>query len=193
MTLPTIRRGIDVPGMTALRRLGSDTRGVTAVEFAMVVVPFVALIVLAMEMALVFWIGATLDNALQNSMRQLYVGSASTSGGSLVSTIHREICEGAQGLVNCQNLKVDVAAHSAFGEVKVVSPVDPDTREWRANFGGQHGCPARGSVVVVHAALAQQSFYRLDSVRTTFKDGSRLIQAAAVVQLNQNPAGGAGC
>jgi Flp pilus assembly pilin Flp len=179
--------------MRVLRRLGADTRGVTAVEFAMVVVPFVALIMLVMEMALIFWIGATLDNALQGSMRQLYVGSSSASGTSLMDAVRRQICDGAGGLVNCSTLKVDITAYPSFGDVRVSSPVDATTQDWRADFGRQHGCPVKGSVVVVQAALAQQSFYRLDLVRTAFKDGSRLIQSAAVVQLNQTPAAATGC
>ena len=175
------------------RRLRDDARGVTSVEFAMIVFPFFTLVMLIMELALVFWIGATLDNALQGSMRQLYVGASPTVGTSLMTAIRRQICDGSKWLVNCDTLKVDLVAYSSFGDVRVSSPVDPGTQDWRTDFGKQHGCPARGSVVVVQAALAQQTFHRFGFGTSAFKDGSRLIQSAAVVQLTQNVSGAEGC
>jgi hypothetical protein len=190
MTLARTRGRDDLGGRRCLR---DDVRGVTSVEFAMIVFPFFTLVMLIMELALVFWIGATLDNALQGSMRQLYVGASPAAGTSLMASVRRQICDGSHWLINCDTLKIDLAAYSSFSEVKVASPVDPGTQDWRSDFGTQHGCPSRGSVIVVQAALAQQTFHRFGFGTSAFKDGSRLIQSAAVVQLTQAASGAASC
>ncbi|WP_244012259.1 TadE/TadG family type IV pilus assembly protein [Methylobacterium sp. J-068] len=163
-----------------------------AVEFAMILFPLCILIFALLEGALVYWISSALDNGLDTSMRQFYIqGQASST--ALVDGIRGELCQQVSPFVKCENLKVDVAAYDSFGRIDKAGPVDPSTGTWRAGFGEQHGCLAKGSVVVVQAALAQQTFQKFGAATSRFKDGSQLILATSVIQLDGNSTGSAGC
>jgi Flp pilus assembly pilin Flp len=172
------------------RRFEADQGGATAVEFAMVLFPLCVLIFFVLEGALVYWIAAALDNGLDASMRQFYAQASSTT---LATGIRKELCRQVSPFVKCENLKVDVAVYDKFSRIEKASPVDPSTGTWRAGFGEQHGCLAKGSIVVVQAALAQQTFQKFGVVKNPFKDGSQLILATSVIQLDGNSTGGAGC
>lgn len=177
---------------TAARRFASDRRGAMAVEFAMVLFPLCILIFAVLEGALVYWISSTLDNSLDTSMRQFYL-QAEASSSTLTNAIRGEVCRQVSPLVKCENIKIDIAAYANFGRIEKASPVDASTGTWRSGFGEQHGCLAKGSIVVVQAALAQQTFQKFGFVNSPFKDGSQLILSTSVVQLDGNSTGSAGC
>jgi Flp pilus assembly pilin Flp len=174
------------------RAFGADQRGAMAVEFAMILFPLCVLIFFVLEAALVYWISSALDNGLDASMRQFYV-QAGASTQTLSDGIRAELCRQVTPLVKCENLKVDIAAYDSFGRIDKASPVDGATGTWRVGFGDLHGCLTKGSVVVVQAALAQQTFQNFGIVTNQFKDGSRLILATSVLQLDGNSTGSTGC
>ncbi|MCJ2082388.1 TadE/TadG family type IV pilus assembly protein [Methylobacterium sp. J-090] len=176
----------------AIARMRRDAGGAAAVEFALVMVPLFVVILFVLENALVHWITASLDNGLDASMRQFYVRAAGP-GTEQIDGVRTELCRQVAPFVKCEALKVDVAAYASFGSVDRASPIDPATGDWRPGFGGQHGCLAKGSVVVVQAALAQHTFQAFGIAPGQFRDGSRLINAAAVIQLEGNSPVAAGC
>ena len=57
--------------LAALRRFAKAQRGATAVEFAIVVVPFMILLFGTMELGMVFLVSTTLQNATDNAARQI--------------------------------------------------------------------------------------------------------------------------
>lgn len=158
----------------------------------MVVFPFVTLLIAMMEIGFIFLIGSALDNGLESSMRQFYV-QADASTRSRTEAIRAELCRRMELLAKCEAIKVDVAAYADFQSIDTSSPMDEATRTWRANFGTDHGCIAKGSIVVVQAGIAQKTFQNLGTTKGTFGDGSRLISASAVIQLDGNAASSAGC
>lgn len=174
------------------RRFGADQRGAMAVEFAMILFPLCVLVFALLETALIYWISSALDNGLDASMRQFYV-QAQASTTTLVGGIRAELCRQVSPFVKCENLKVDVAVYDSFGRIDRAGPVDEATGTWRTGFGEQHGCIVKGSVVVVRAALAQQTFQNFGLVKTPFKDGSQLILATSVLQLDGNSTTSTGC
>lgn len=176
----------------AVRRFGADRGGAMAVEFAMVLFPLCILIFFILEGALVYWVSSALDNGLDSSMRQFYV-QADSPESTLAGGVREELCRQVSPFVNCDKLKIDIAAYDSFSRIDGSSPLDASTGNWRAGFGEQHGCLRKGSVVVVQAALAQQTFQKFGVVKTQFKDGSRLILATAVLQLDGNSTSGAAC
>lgn len=180
------------PSIRAARRFGGDRRGVIAVEFALVAFPLCILVFALIEIGLIYWVSATLDNGIDASMRQFYV-QAEASSKTLSEGVRSELCRQMSPFVKCENLKVDIAAYARFADIDRASPVDASTGTWRAGFGDQHGCLTKGSIVVVQAALAQQTFQRFGIVTNPFKDGSQLILATAILQLDGNAPRSAGC
>jgi Flp pilus assembly pilin Flp len=169
-----------------------DAGGAAAVEFALVMVPLFAVVLFVIENARVHWITASLDNGLDASMRQFYV-RAGAPGTEQIDGVRAELCRQVAPLVRCDALKVDVTAYANFASIDRAGPVDPVTGDWRPRFGGQHGCLDKGSVVVVQAALAQHTFQAFGFTPAEFRDGRRLINAAAVIQLEGNSAAVTGC
>lgn len=174
------------------KRFGADQRGAMAVEFAMILFPLFILIFFIMEGALVYWVSSALDNGLDSSMRQFYVQAQATPE-TLAASVRDELCRNVSPFVSCARLKLDIAAYDSFGAIDNAAPIDTGTGTWRAGFGEQHGCLRKGSVVVVQAALAQQTFQRFGIVKDQFSDGSRLILATAVLQLDGNSTMSAAC
>lgn len=158
----------------------------------MVVFPFIVLVAFILENAFVFWIGAALDNGVETSMRQFYV-RAESSAATQIDGVRTALCASMYPLVQCDSIRIDIAAYGSFAEVDPRGPVDDATQDWRAGFGTQHGCLGKGSIVVVQAAIAQQTFQNFGLVKSRFKNGSRLIASAAVIQLDGNASASAGC
>lgn len=171
---------------------GRDDRGATAVEFAFVVFPLLTVILLVLEVGLTYWTSAILDNGVQSAVRIFHAETAASSS-STADLVRTEICQRGGGLINCDRLKVDLAYFSDLATVDISSPVDAAAKTWRAGFGTSHGCTPDSRVVVLQAAIAQQSFHNTVAGLAVFADGSRLIQSSAVVALGRRSTGAVTC
>lgn len=112
------------------RRFRRAQRGATAVEFAIVAVPFLALLMGIIELALVFSASVALDNAVVASSRRIRTGELVSPTGSTAQEASRiafrnDICAGMGFLQSdCQsNLYVDVRTVSQFSGITLTDPV----------------------------------------------------------------------
>lgn len=99
------------------RAFGKDEEGATAVEFAFLALPFIALIFAVIELAVVFFIDAALDHGTAQAGRLIRVGELQTEGGQAqqLDRFKNKICEEMTGLANCsQNLRVDIVKANSF-------------------------------------------------------------------------------
>jgi Flp pilus assembly protein TadG len=131
----------------AARRLARDQRGVAAVEFAMVAMPFFGLMFAILETGLIFFAGQTLETAAADSARLIMTGQAQTQGFS--QTQFRDaVCARIYALFDCNNgLQIDVKSYSSFASVDVSKPIDGTGNLQTGTFGYQPGNP--GDIVVV--------------------------------------------
>ena len=111
------------------RRFRADTDGATAVEFGIVAVPFLALIFGILELALIFFIGAVLSQAVNDTGRLVRVGAFQGCGQA--AEFKALVCDSMNGMMGCQkNLRIDLMTASNFQSVSVVDPgdggLDPD-------------------------------------------------------------------
>ena len=105
---------------TIARRFFRHQRGATAVETALVMGPFLALLLMTMETALVFFAQQSLENAVVNGGRLIMTGQA--QGKKLdAAGFKNEICANNVLLVDCAaGLRVDVKSYgsgSSFGSI----------------------------------------------------------------------------
>src|SRR3954453_20236788 len=83
-----------------LRAFGRRDDGAAAVEFAIVLAPFLAMLFAILETALVFFAGQTLETAAAESARLLLTGQAQTAG--FTQTQFKEaVCAKIAGLFDC--------------------------------------------------------------------------------------------
>jgi Flp pilus assembly protein TadG len=107
-----------------VRRFARAERGATAVEFAFVALPFLALLFAVVELGLVFLVGTTLENATEIAARQIRTGELQSAGGS-ASTFKSAVCAQMSWLgSDCSaNLSVDVRTYSTFTSVSATNVV----------------------------------------------------------------------
>ncbi len=120
--------------------------GATTVEFAMVAVPFLALMFAIIETSLVFFAGQTLETAVADSARLVMTGQAQ-NGAFNQAKFKEEVCKRIHGLFNCASgMMIDVRTYNNFAAINNSLPVDANGNLIN-NFAYSPGGP--GDIVVV--------------------------------------------
>ncbi len=103
-----------------------DPSGAMAVEFAIVIAPLLFMLFSIIELALVFMVTSTLDNATSDTARTIRTGAVQTAGGSSATTLRNTICTKLGWLANqCQaNLSVDVRTYTQFANPSQPNPIN---------------------------------------------------------------------
>lgn len=100
----------------------NDNRASTAIEFALVALPFFGMILAILEAGLLFVTQEVLNSATAEAARLVLTGQAQTQG--MTSAQFRQfICDRGAPLISCSNLYVDVQSFSAFGSVMGAMPL----------------------------------------------------------------------
>jgi Flp pilus assembly protein TadG len=129
------------------RRFARRDDGAAAVEFALILVPFLALMFGIMETAMVFFADQTLETAVADSARLIMTGQAQTQSLN-ATTFKNAVCARVYGLFNCAaGIYVNVQTYSSFGSISYTPPLDKNGNLVTSNFGYQPGGP--GDIVVV--------------------------------------------
>lgn len=108
---------------TPLRRFVKHQDGATAVEFALVALPFIAMMFAIIETALVFFAGQTLEAAASNASRLILTGQAQTQGMT-ASAFKTQVCSQLTALFDCSGgVYVDVKTYTNFASADTSNPV----------------------------------------------------------------------
>ncbi|CUA89445.1 Flp pilus assembly protein TadG [Chelatococcus sambhunathii] len=182
--------------ISLLRLFGRNDEGATAVEFAIVVIPFIALMFTLIETALVFFTEQSLETAVQNSARLILTGQvqAGAYGGSMDEKLKRfkeDVC--AQGpfvLVSAEECRaraaIDVRTVAGFAGADTSLPINDrgevDTRDFTFSPG------QAGDIVVVRVALEVRIFVPLlNPGLGNLANGNRLIMSSAAFRNEPFP------
>lgn len=105
-----------------VRRFGPAREGATAIEFAMVVTPFLMLVFGVIGVGLFFFTETVLDQALNASSRQIRTGqSRQTATGELtVKNLKNDICGRTAGLISCDKLSLVIESEDTWDEVATI-------------------------------------------------------------------------
>jgi Flp pilus assembly protein TadG len=165
-----------------LARFADGRGGSTAVEFAMIALPFLALIMGILEISMIFLVSTTLENATSDVARMIRTGELQTTGGTGATSagFKSAICGELSwlGSTNCSNnLSVDVRTFASFSAMTQSSPVTNgavDSSKLQFTPG------AAGDIVLVRAFYQWTLFTPLlDQVAATLNGGTTLITATA--------------
>lgn len=179
------------PGPTDLvARFRRAREGATAVEFALLAIPFFALIGAIVDTSLTLWASQTLDDALGDAARLIQTGQFQnanvgvTSPTTLIDNLRQQVCQSngtaRPTLFDCTAVKVQVQTFSSLAGSTSDSPVDATTNDWSSNFGTKYANPGAGTIVVVQAAVKYPTWMNVLNVTPKFADGSHLLQSVAV-------------
>ncbi|RZK36495.1 MAG: pilus assembly protein [Hymenobacter sp.] len=175
------------------RRFAGNTDGASAVEFALVSIPFILVIGAIFQLCLINWASQNLDESLQKAARTIYTGNfqaankSQRSSDALIQSLKDSICGAAapnSGRVfGCSDLKIDVATSTSFAASKSATAFDEQTGTWSKDFGTKYTCAKPGDIVVITAALKYPVAFRFLNIGfASFGDGSRLIMSTVVMQ-----------
>jgi Flp pilus assembly protein TadG len=161
------------------RRFMRSQDGAVAVEFALILVPFLALMFGIMETALVFFADQTLETAVADSARLIMTGQAQSQNLD-ASTFKNAVCARIYGLFDCKNgVYVDVETYSSFGSIANTPPLDNNGNLVTSNFNYQPGGP--GDIVVVRLYYQWPIFVSLMNLGklANMSNNKRLLVATA--------------
>lgn len=179
--IPAQRR----PVRGALRRFGAARDGVAAIEFAFVAVPFFALLLAIMEVAMIFFAGQLVESGTWEAARLIRTGQAQAQGFD-ETRFKQQICDNIGVLSTCiQTIKIDVRTYPDFQAASdnLSNPIDEDGNLIE-NFSFQPG--VGGDIVMVRA------FYEWNTISPGFSispgnlgNGNMLL--AATVAFRNEP------
>jgi Flp pilus assembly protein TadG len=159
-------------------RFGRKNDGAAAVEFAIVAVPFFAILFAIVELALVFWAGQVLETAVHDTSRLVMTGQAQKQSFDK-ARFKQELCARVLGLFNCNaGMIIDVRTSGAFATANLSKPTFK-TNGQVDDTGFQYQTGGPGDIVVVRVMYEWPLIMRtfgLDLADTP--TGKRLLMSA---------------
>lgn len=180
----------------------SDACGTTAIEFALVSLPFFALLGAIIQIAFMIWAQQNLDFVFQKAIRSVFTGTfqqkypQNLPAATLLANLQTTMCGSNQSpmavVFNCSAVKIDLTLGANFATSTPAYPINPTTKDWNSGFGTNYTCAAPGTIVVATAAVKFPVFFGLlNAGLANFVDGSKLLMATAVFRTEPYATAGA--
>lgn len=165
-------------------RFGRKSDGAAAVEFAIVVVPFLALLFAIIELAFVFWAGQVLETAVNDASRLIMTGQAQKQNFNQTK-FKEELCARVLGLFNCSaGILIDVRTSGAFSSANLGKPTfKADGKIDDSGFQYQQGGP--GDIVVVRVMYEWPLILRTFGLDLADTPSGRRLMMSAVAFRNE--------
>jgi Flp pilus assembly protein TadG len=176
---------------SSLGRFARDRVGASALEFAIVALPFILLTLGIFEVGLVYFATLEMDNAVAYGSRFIRTGQAQTANMS-AAEFKDEVCKHLMGVIDCNGLKLDVRAFSDFSSAELTQPLD-DAGNMKQTLTFNPGNP--GDIVVVRAFYEWELAAKLprEVSLSNMANGNRLLMSTASFRNEPfTPNGGAG-
>jgi Flp pilus assembly protein TadG len=174
-----------------LSRFARSRKGVAAIEFAMIGVPFLGLVCAIFETAFVFFTQATFDNTVNNVARQVLVNDFSSNISPTAATFKTSVfCPALPSFINCNNVTLNIQAYDpkTTSFATVASSID---KSWYNNPAPNVSLGAPGWIVLFQAFYPMPVYLSvLVATGSTGNGVSNLFgQTSSTVYNNPNGSG----
>ena len=165
-----------------------DSKGATAVEFALIATPFLALIAALIQTFLLFFAQSLLENAVLHSARQILTEQVQTADASMtqaqaLAAFHSTVCTNAAVLFTCNGLMVDVQVASNWSSANTGMPTLTYDTNGNVNNTWQFNPGNAGDIVVVRVMYLWPVFFGPIAFNLANQpNGTREIMATAAFQ-----------
>jgi Flp pilus assembly protein TadG len=173
-------------GLRSSRHFALCRKGATAIEFALVAAPFLALLVATFETALVFFAGHVLDEVTEEASRYILTGQAQQSNMTQAQFLNY-VCTGSNtaalvsALFNCSKLMVNVQNYSDFASANTASPTLTFNANGTVSNTWNYAPGTPGSIVVVQVMYQWPIVLGpLNFNLSNLSNGNRLLVSTAV-------------
>ena len=166
--------------LTRLRRFGRARGGATAVEFAMIALPFMGLLIAIFEIGLIFMVANSLDDATNTVARQMRTGELPLIPAVTARDLQTRICGQIawMGAACAEHLEIDVRTLAEETSANTAKPVVGGVLQPQGALLVDTGLP--GDVVLVRAYYPWTLIApAIDGMTDPGHSGTRLISAAA--------------
>lgn len=162
-----------------------DIRGAAITEFALVLVPFLTIILATFSLMLVFFAQQSLETVAEGSARIIMTGEAQTSGLSQ-SAFKAKACAMLPAFMSCSNLMVDVSTTTTFSNASTTAPTLTYGSGGGVSNSFSYNLGAAGDIVVLRLLyiwpIAAPNF---GLSLTTTSNGNRVLVATSVAKSEQ--------
>lgn len=142
-----MRKSLAAWRFPGLRRLGRDSSGASAVEFALVATPLILLLLATLQVGVIYFANYELENAASYGARLLRTGQAQNQKFD-AAAFKAEVCKHISAPLSCAKLKLDVQKFASFSSTSLSNPLDA-SGNMKSGFSYNPG--VGGDVVVVRA------------------------------------------
>ena len=159
-----------------------DSRGATAVEFALVAAPFLALIIALIQTFLVFFAQQMLETVVRQSARLVMTGQVQSAQMNQ-AVFKQKVCDQIVILFNCSGLMVDMQVATSWSSANTATPTltfdGPGnvTNSWQYNPGDSGDIVVLRVMYVWPVVLGPLGFNL-----SNLSNGNRLLMSSAAFQ-----------
>ncbi|GAA0659554.1 Flp pilus assembly protein TadG [Sphingomonas insulae] len=183
--MSTLHRLAAAKPPTVIRRLTANSRGAAVLEFALVAIPFFAVVFAALGTSLAYFAQQGLESAAASAGRSLLVGDTQTASPSKAQ-FKTSVCAKLPGYMRCPNLLVSVDRSVDFATVGTASPTITFNSDGTPADSMPYNLGAPGDIVTLRLYYVWQ----LPSVNLGYdignlSKGRRLLIATSVAQTEQ--------
>jgi Flp pilus assembly protein TadG len=181
MRLPSPRLAKFRTGLAgAARRFGADTRGTTAVEFGMLLAPFLLLMMGIITIGLQYLTMHFLEHGVEVASRKLRTGEAQKAGQTL-DDFRRMFCEAADVMIKCDDhLVIHIKSKEKFAELTPVT--NCVTNGELTPSSGNGGDSVRSRAGDASAAVMVSACYEWDMGMSLWQSIWNLLSPTPTVQ-----------
>jgi len=112
-------RGPFASATARMRAFARDERGVTAIEFGVLALPFFTVIFAILQTAIMFLTSQVLDSALEDASRKVRTGEAASFSIDQFRTL---VCDSTYNLIDCSQIQLRSEVISSFANVVTTVP-----------------------------------------------------------------------
>ena len=158
------------------RRFARDRRGAAAVEFALIAIPFFAVLFASLETGLIFFAEQTMESGVAKAARLIRTGQAQ-SGKFDESKFREAVCHYMIVASNCMSsIRVDVRTFKSFKTADFSRPTEKQLQN--PNFKYDPGIG--GDIVLVRTFYEWPTFFNFMGYNMSdLSNGKRLLAAAS--------------
>lgn len=159
-----------------LSRFRRDTSGVSAIEFALVAMPFFALTFAIIETGYCFFANQIFETAVADTGRLIMTGQAQANKMT-AADFKTAICGKLPAMFDCANkVQVDVRTSTSFAASDSSMPISKGKISWTPQFNPGKG----GDIVIVRAVYPMSAFVGMFNMGlSNLGDGSLLLMATS--------------
>ncbi|MGC2776077.1 MAG: TadE/TadG family type IV pilus assembly protein [Bradyrhizobium sp.] len=165
------------------RAFVSDSRAATAVEFALVAAPFLALIIALIQTFLVFFAQQLLESVVQQSARMVMTGQVQTQTLSQDAFKQQVVCKKIRIFFDCSGLMIDMQVANAWSSTNTAMPTLTFDSQGTVTNVWQYNPGSAGDIVVLRVMYVWPVMLGpLGFNLSNLSNGNRQIMATAAFQ-----------